>query len=214
MLAVNQVQAGQAFRFVKGVFEESPALAPLIENVTADSISLATQVDIRVQAASFRSIRGISAIAAIADELAFWLNEGDSSRNADREIVAALRPALATTGGPLIAISSPYAKRGELHGAFRKHYGLDGDPLVLVAHAPSRTMNPSFQRALSRAHTKTIRSRRKREYGGAVPVRLRTVHQPRNGRRSASPAALVSGPHLRASATARLSTLAEARVTV
>ena len=130
------------------MFEESPALAPLIENVTADSISLATQVDIRVQAASFRSIRGISAIAAIADELAFWLNEGDSSRNADREIVAALRPALATTGGPLIAISSPYAKRGELYGAFRKHYGPDGDPFVLVAHAPSRVMNPSLRQSV------------------------------------------------------------------
>ena len=148
VLAVNQVQAGQAFRFIKGVFEESPGVTPLVENVTADSISLATQVDIRVQAASFRSIRGISAIAAICDEISFWLNEGDSSRNADKEIVAALRPALATTGGPLIAISSPYAKRGELYGAFRKHYGPEGDPLVLVAHAPSRTMNPGLSQSV------------------------------------------------------------------
>ena len=90
VLAVNQVQAGQAFRFVKGVFEESPALAPLVENVTADSISLATQVDIRVQAASFRSIRGISAIAAVCDEISFWLNEERTPvAMPDKEIVAA-----------------------------------------------------------------------------------------------------------------------------
>ena len=48
----------------------------------------------------------------------------------------------------MIAISSPYAKRGELYGAFRKHYGPEGDPLVLVAHAPSRTMNPSLRQSV------------------------------------------------------------------
>ena len=86
----------------------------------------------------------MSAIAAICDEISFWLNEGDSSRNADKEIVAALRPALATTGGPLIAIAQPYAKRGELYGAFRKHYGPEGDPSVLVAHAPCRDDESEF----------------------------------------------------------------------
>ena len=74
---------------------------------------------------------------------AFLLNEGDFSRNADKEIFAALRPALATSGGPLVAISSPYAKRGELYEAFRRHYGVD-DSRVLVAQAPSRVMNPSL----------------------------------------------------------------------
>lgn len=151
VLAINQMQAGQAFRFVKGVFEESPNLAALVENVTADTLSLVNGIDVRVQSASFRSIRGVTAISAICDEIAFWLNEGDASRNADKEIVAALRPALATTGGPLIAISSPYAKRGELYSAFRKSYGLDVD--ALVAHADSRTMNPSLpQRIVDRAY--------------------------------------------------------------
>ena len=123
-------------------------MAPLVDNATSDTLSLVNGIDIRVQAASFRTIRGVTAVAAILDEVAFWLNEGDSSRNADKEIVAALRPALATSGGPLIAISSPYAKRGELYGAFRKHYGADGDPLVLVAHAPSRVMNPSLRQSV------------------------------------------------------------------
>jgi hypothetical protein len=72
--------------------------------------------------------------------------------NPDREILKALRPSLATTGGPLIAISSPHAKRGELYARFRRHYGPAGDPLILVAKAPSRTMNPSLsQRVVDRA---------------------------------------------------------------
>ena len=153
ILAATQMQAGQAFRFVAGVFEESPSLAPMVENATSDTVSLVNGIDIRVQAASFRSIRGVTAVAAICDEIAFWLNEGDGSRNGDKEIIAALRPALATSGGPLIAISSPYAKRGELYGAFRKHYGPDGDPAVLIAHAESRTMNPSLsQGVIDRAY--------------------------------------------------------------
>ena len=104
------MQAGQAFKFVAGVFEELPSLAPMVENATSDTVSLVNGVDIRVQAASFRSIRGVTAVAAICDEISFWLNEGDSSRNADKEIVAALRPALATTGGPLICHIQPVCK--------------------------------------------------------------------------------------------------------
>ena len=50
------------------------------------------------------------------------------------------RPAMATVPGPLLlAISSPYARRGVLWDVHRRHYGQDGD--VLVWQAPSRTMN-------------------------------------------------------------------------
>ena len=77
---------------------------------------------------------------------------GVDAGNPDKEILKALRPSLATTGGPLIAISSPHAKRGELYGMFKRHYGPGGDPLVLVAKAPSRTMNPTLpQRVIDRA---------------------------------------------------------------
>ena len=83
-------------------------------------------------------------------EIAFW--RSDDSANPDKEILKALRPSLATTGGPLIAISSPHAKRGELYGTFKRHFGQAGDPLILVAKAPSRGMNPTLpQRVIDRA---------------------------------------------------------------
>jgi len=47
--------------------------------------------------ASFRTVRGITAVGAVADEIAFW--RSDDSANPDREILKALRPSLATKFG-------------------------------------------------------------------------------------------------------------------
>ena len=109
-----------------------------------------------MRAASFRRLRGPTYIAVIADEAAFWYSDEFSS-NADTEILNAVRPGLATTGGPLIIASSPYAKRGVLWETHRRHYGPDGDPLILVAQGTSRDFNPSLpqsvvDRALERDH--------------------------------------------------------------
>jgi hypothetical protein len=41
----------------------------------------------------------------------------------------------------LIAISSPYAKKGHLWNAYRKNYGASGNPKILVAQAASQVMN-------------------------------------------------------------------------
>ena len=113
-------------------------------------MSLSTGVDIQVRPASFRTIRGITAVAAIGDEIAFW--RSDDAANPDKEILKALRPALATTGGLLACISSPHAKRGELYSTFKRHFGATGHPSILVAKAPSRVMNSSLaQKIVDRA---------------------------------------------------------------
>jgi hypothetical protein len=57
-------------------------------------------------------LRGTTCVAVICDEIAFWGSE--ESANPDAEILHAVRPTLATSGGPLICISSPYARRGAL----------------------------------------------------------------------------------------------------
>jgi hypothetical protein len=51
-----------------------------------------------------------------------------------------------TTHGPLIAISSPYARKGELWTTLKRDYGPQGDPRILVAHAASRETNPTCGR--------------------------------------------------------------------
>jgi hypothetical protein len=67
-----------------------------------------SNINIEVRPASFRKLRGPTYIGVIADELAFWYTDSGYA-NPDIEILAAVRPGLLTTRGPLIMASSPYA---------------------------------------------------------------------------------------------------------
>jgi hypothetical protein len=155
-IAPDTRQAHVVLDYCEAIFQSSPILRQLIRNRTSDTLELTNGVDIEVRAASFRRLRGHTFIAAIADEAAFYFAD-ESSANPDSEILAAVRPGLATTGGLLAMISSPYAKRGELFEAYRRHYGPAGDPRILVAQGTSRDFNPSLpqaviDRALERDH--------------------------------------------------------------
>ncbi|MCC3245441.1 hypothetical protein LG047_08920 [Methylocystis sp. WRRC1] len=140
IISASLWQAQKCHQYLAGIFSAVPALRKLVANETADTISLKNRIDIETRPASFRTIRGGTAVAIIADEVAFWRNE--NTANPDAEILSGARPSLATTNGPLICISSPYARRGELWSAYKRDYGPEGDPSVLVAQAPSRVMNP------------------------------------------------------------------------
>lgn len=151
VMAQGMREAGEAFGYLRGVFTEVPLFAAHVEGLTSDTIELDNGVDIQVRPASYRTSRGFTAVAVIADEVAFWRIEG--SANPDREILDAVRPTLATTGGPLLILSSPYAKKGELYATYRKHFGPAGDPRIVVAKAPTLTMNtsPRVVREVARA---------------------------------------------------------------
>jgi hypothetical protein len=146
LLAQNVKQASIAFGYVGGIFDSVPLLSKLVINRTADTISLSTGVDLEIRAASFRGLRGMTCVAVIADEACFW--PSDESANADVEILNAVRPALSTTQGPLIVISSPYAKRGAVFEAYRAHFGEGGDKRILIAKGASRDFNPSLPQSV------------------------------------------------------------------
>jgi hypothetical protein len=143
-LAQNRQQAGVVFGYVRGAFASVELLADLVANETKESLELTNGVVIDVRAASYRGLRGITAIAVIADEACFWHNEDSGSANSDTEILAAVLPMLATTGGPLVIISSPYSKRGEAYLIWSKNFGPLGDPKILVAQGASRDFNESL----------------------------------------------------------------------
>jgi hypothetical protein len=140
VVAADRRQARVIMRYCLGLLRSVPMLAQVIESETRESISLRNRVVIEVHTASFRSTRGYALIAGLLDELAFW--PGDDSAEPDYEVLNALRPGMATIpGAMLLCASSPYARRGALWDAHRKHYGKDGDS-VLVWRAPTREMNP------------------------------------------------------------------------
>lgn len=138
LIAGDQKQARAAMRYVRGLFE-NPMLRKMIVRETESVIELSNRTAIEIGTASFRSVRGYTLAAVIADEIAFWHADG---ANPDEEIIAALRPALATLNGKLLALSSPHSKRGVLWSMHRRYYSKPGS--VLVAQAPSRVMNPSL----------------------------------------------------------------------
>jgi hypothetical protein len=155
-IAPDQRQAGITLDYATACFDPPSVLSSLVAGRTADTLELTNKISIEVRAASFRRLRGPTYAAVIADEAAFWYSDEFSS-NADSEILNAVRPGLATTGGPLIIASSPYARRGVLWEMHRRHYGAAGDPLILVAQGESRTFNPSLpqsvvDRAMERDH--------------------------------------------------------------
>lgn len=140
VLAADRKQARSVMRYISGLVRANPMLERMVTREDRESIELTNRATIEVHTASFRAVRGYSVACCIADEVAFWRSE--DSANPDYEIINAIRSAMATLNGKLIALSSPYSKRGELWNAYRRYYGKLGD--VLVARAPSRTMNPTL----------------------------------------------------------------------
>jgi hypothetical protein len=140
-VAPDQRQASIVLDYCASIFEQSPILRQLIARRTADTLELTNGISIEVRSASFRRLRGPTYVAVIADEAAFWYSDEFSS-NTDAEILNSVRPGLATTGGPLIIASSPYARRGVLWETHRRHFGKNGDPRILVAQGSSRDFNP------------------------------------------------------------------------
>jgi hypothetical protein len=122
----------------EGLLTASPLLAPLLVKAGTDVLELANGARIEVRSSNFRSVRGVTLAAGIVDEVAFLRDE--TSATPDLELYRALWPALATTGGRILALSSPWARKGLLWTKHRRHFGQDG--LVLVWQAGTETMHP------------------------------------------------------------------------
>jgi hypothetical protein len=143
-LAQDQRVAKQLLGYAEADFAASPILSQLIVNRTSDTIELKGNIKIEVRPASMKKLRGPTYVGILLDELAFWFTEADYA-NPDTEVIAAVTPGLLTTHGMIIMASSPYAKRGVLWETFKKHYGPNGSPSVLVAQATTRDLNPTVE---------------------------------------------------------------------
>ncbi|MDI3308520.1 MAG: hypothetical protein QJR07_15620 [Acetobacteraceae bacterium] len=146
VIAADRRQARAIFRYIEGLLHAVPVLAPMVEESTAESVTLNNRVVIEVHTASFRVTRGYTFAAVLADETAFWRDE--NSLNPAEEIFRAIRPGLATIpGSMLLQGSSPYRKAGLLYSTYRRHFGKD-DGRVLVWQASTADMNPSIDPAI------------------------------------------------------------------
>lgn len=141
IIATDRLQARIIKDYVSGILDSTAALRGMVERDLAEQIDLKNRVSIAIKTNSYRTIRGFTCLAAILEETAFW--RSDLTANPDREVVNALKPALATIPDSLLlSISTPYSRRGILYDVFKKAYGQPGK--TLVWKAPSLVMNPTL----------------------------------------------------------------------
>jgi hypothetical protein len=163
IVAVDRRQARVILRYISALLNGVPMLKRMIEREAAEAFDLSNSITIEVGTASFRTIRGYTIVAALLDELAFFRT--DDAADPDFEILDAIRPGMATIpGAMLLCASSPYARRGALWTAHRKHFGKDGDP-VLIWQASTRTMNPSVPQQIIDEATERDPASAAAEYG-------------------------------------------------
>lgn len=130
-----------AFSYIKSTFQASPLLRRMIVSETADTLRLDNGVNVAAYPCRPSAVRGLRAVVAVLDELAFFTSTDGYAT--DTEMLRAIRPTLATTGGRLIVLSSPYGQTGALYDLHKRHHGRDGAP-VLVWQADAPTMNPTL----------------------------------------------------------------------
>jgi Phage Terminase len=130
VLAMSLDQAKVVFGYALAFLQSSRILRKQIASTTASEIRLKNGIVIATHANSFRSIRGRSLVCAIFDEVAFWRD--DTTAIPDREVYTAVIPALLTTKGMLIAISSAYRRAGLLYQKHRDHFARDSDDILVV----------------------------------------------------------------------------------
>jgi hypothetical protein len=162
IIASDRAQAKLILDYVRGIFETNPVFGQYVEQDFREAIHLNNSVSIEVMSCSFRSIRGRSVAAVIFDEIAFFFSDGHKP---DSEILAAVRPGLATFGdaSKLIAISSPYSRSGVLYEHWERYWGKP-DKNVLFWRAPTRIMNPTISQELIDSEMQKDRSAAESEW--------------------------------------------------
>jgi hypothetical protein len=171
IIAADQKQARAVMYYARALCQ-LPEVKPYVNRVLRDKIEFRSGVNLEVHTASYRTIRGMTVVGAVLDEVAFWRD--DSSVNPDSEILDALKPGMATVPDALLfAISSPYARKGELHRVFDTYFGQESATDVIVWVADTRSLNPSVpQKVIDRAFAEdAIAAASEYGQGGTVSFR-------------------------------------------
>jgi hypothetical protein len=129
------------FGYALEALDEIPELKREQTRETEDLRTLGGRVSVSVYPCRPAAIRGLRAPAVVIDELAFFTTT--DGRPTDFEMLRAARGRVATTGGKILILSSPYAQFGALWDLHRRHYGRD-DSSTLVWVAASADMNPTI----------------------------------------------------------------------
>ena len=130
VLSASVEQSRVVFSYAKAFFESSPVLRQEVDSITRNEIRLKNGIVIAIHSNSFRTVRGVTLCAVVLDEVAVFRDE--SSAMPDTEIYSAVLPALVTTGGMLVGISTGYRRAGLLYTKYRDYFGQSSDDTLVV----------------------------------------------------------------------------------
>ena len=128
-------------KYSREPFDTLPAFQAEVLRPTADTLELRNGVSLSAYPCRPEAVRGLRACIVVIDELAFFT--ATDGRPTDTEMLRVARGRVATTGGKIIVLSSPYGQSGALWDLHRKHYGRD-DSSTLVWQASAPEMNPTL----------------------------------------------------------------------
>ena len=134
-------QAQDVLDKCRGFVDDAPMMRAARIRESATAIEFEHRTRIEVFGASHRTLRGYTFCHFVIDEAAQLRSE--ESATPDIELARAVRPALATLGGRLLVISSPYMRRGLIFNAFRDHYGRNDSPHLIIK-GDWRLLNPTL----------------------------------------------------------------------
>ena len=156
VVSPTKYQSSIVWKYLSAIFDAPLLKQEVIDRRDSDKVLLLKNgLEIRVLVGDWRSVRGPSVVCAIIDEVCFFGLTEESKVRSDSELIRALRPALITTGGKLIAISSKYAKKGWAYGQWLLCHGSNKGVSpsfkqawkTLVWDSPSKVMNPTLPQA-------------------------------------------------------------------
>jgi len=145
VIAADRNQARVILNYIRGILQLPMFKKHVVKDLTWE-IELDNQITISVKTCDYRTVRGFTVVAAVCDELAFW--KGEYSAQPDKEIINALKPAMATVpGSMLLMITTAYARKGVAYELYKRHYGKEPKN-ILVVKATTREMNPTVPKKL------------------------------------------------------------------
>jgi hypothetical protein len=146
VISPTRLQSQVIKKYIRAAFETDLLKAEIVQE-DSYGFELSNGVRIQTLVGDFRSVRGFTQLAVVIDECCFMGLTEESKVKNDSELIQAIRPALSTTGGKLLAISTKYAKKGWAYRTWKTNYGNDNGR-ILVVDAESKLMNPTLRQEI------------------------------------------------------------------
>ncbi len=160
IVSVNRTEASERLRTIRAILDVlGVTYHPIDAGIELDTKPIA----FRVYTASISGVSGPTCICAICDEVAKW-RDADTGANPATEVLASLRPTMATQPNARMFLSSSPLGRLDAHAATFDH---GDDEFQQTAFAPTWIANPSVSEADTHA-LEPDEDRWRREYA-AIP---------------------------------------------